>query len=43
MTLKKSSPYERACSRICFFDARSSGGKAARVWEAMGYVTSERS
>src|SRR3954447_5677563 len=33
MTLKKSSPYERACSRICFLAARSSGGNGARVWE----------
>src|ERR1700722_12511862 len=35
MTLKKSRPYERACSRICFLAARSSSGNGARVWEAI--------
>src|SRR5687768_11100940 len=35
MTGMKSSPYERARSRICFLAARSSSGKGARVWEAM--------
>src|SRR5687768_14836881 len=35
MTGKKSRPYDRACSRICFFAARSSSGNGARVWEAI--------
>src|SRR5688500_3070672 len=35
MTGKKSSPYERACSRICFLAARSSAGNGARVCEAI--------
>src|SRR5688572_5482599 len=39
MTGMKSSPYERARSRICFLAARSSSGKGARVWEAMVLVT----
>src|SRR4051812_30353943 len=35
MTGKKSRPYERARSRICFLAASSSSGKGARVWEAI--------
>src|SRR5438045_5036624 len=35
MTGKKSRPYERACSRICFLAASNSSGKGARVCEAM--------
>src|SRR5688572_21330857 len=35
MTGKKSRPYERACSRICFLAASSSSGNGARVWEAI--------
>src|ERR1700760_1665066 len=35
MTGKKSRPYDRAVSRICFLAASSSGGKAMRSWEGM--------
>src|SRR5688572_25317215 len=36
MTGKKSSPYDLACSRICFLAASSSGGNGARWCEAIG-------
>src|SRR6476661_2463942 len=40
MVGKKSRPYDRACSRICFLAARSSSGKGARVWEAIVILSS---